>query len=369
MAAPEIVNDKYEVLRPLGQGASGVVHVVRDLEDGIDYVMKRIDMSKFERKDVEHAMTEVLVLSNMHHPNVVSHKESWVDGQFLFLVMEYADGGELENRIKDQRKTGHYFTENQILDWFTQICLALKHCHDRKVIHRDLKTQNIFLTADGRVKLGDFGLTTVLANTLANADTRLGTPYFLSPELCEGKPYNAKNDIWALGAVLYKICSLRHAFPAKTMKSLISAVINKPTPKLSRGYSSKLQRIVDALLQKDPENRPTINELLRYSVIRKRIPKFLTTEEYEAEFSHDTLHGFVIGESADPNVMTNNATLDDGSDSDSNRDSQCSDEVFEISRSFSGSASEDDEARQEVPMWCWVNWFALAKGAPLRVGC
>ena len=92
-------------------------------------------------------------------------------------------------------------------------------------------------------------------------------------------------------------------------------------------------------------------------------------EEYEAEFSHDTLHGFVIGESADPNVMTNNATLDDGSDSDSNRDSQCSDEVFEISRSFSGSASEDDEARQEVPMWCWVNWFALAKGAPLRVGC
>lgn len=93
--------------------------------------------------------------------------------------MDYADGGDLSKKIKSTK--GSYFSENQILNWFTQICLALKHVHDRKIIHRDLKCQNIFLTSENIVKLGDFGIAKPLQLTLEKIKTVVGTPYYMSP--------------------------------------------------------------------------------------------------------------------------------------------------------------------------------------------
>lgn len=96
--------------------------------------------------------------------------------------MSYADGGDLAAKIKDAR--GIPFKESQVLAWFTQICLAIKHIHDRKIIHRDLKTHNIFLTGDGKIKLGDFGIARPLSLTLEKIRTVVGTPYYMSPEIC-----------------------------------------------------------------------------------------------------------------------------------------------------------------------------------------
>ena len=100
----------------------------------------------------------------MDHPNIIRCIESFVDKDNLNIVMEYADGGDLSKKIKDSKD--HQFNENQILNWFTQLCLAIKHVHDRKIIHRDLKSQNIFLTEDNLVKLGDFGIAKPLQMTL-----------------------------------------------------------------------------------------------------------------------------------------------------------------------------------------------------------
>jgi len=97
--------------------------------------------------------------------------------------MDYADGGDLAGKVKDQKNKGGYFDEATVLNWFTQICLAMKHCHDRKILHRDLKAGNIFLTKSGIVKLGDFGIAKVLSNTVEKAVTIVGTPYYLSPEI------------------------------------------------------------------------------------------------------------------------------------------------------------------------------------------
>lgn len=101
-----------------------------------------------------------------------------------------------------------YFPEELVLSWFTQICLALKHCHDRKILHRDLKSQNIFLTKRNIVKLGDFGIARVLSNTKSIAKTVVGTPYYLSPEIIESSPYSFKSDVWSLGVLLYEMCAL-----------------------------------------------------------------------------------------------------------------------------------------------------------------
>jgi len=102
--------------------------------------------------------------------------------------------------------------EALILNWFTQICLAIKHCHDRKILHRDLKAQNIFLTENDIVKLGDFGIAKVLKNTVEHAVTIVGTPYYLSPEIIQNTPYSFKSDIWSLGVLLYEMCALKPPF-------------------------------------------------------------------------------------------------------------------------------------------------------------
>ena len=96
----------------------------------------------------------------------------------------------------------------------------MKHVHDRKILHRDLKAQNIFLTKRGIVKLGDFGIARVLSNTVSRAKTVVGTPYYLSPEIIENKPYNFKSDIWSLGVLLYELCSLRPPFNATSLSAV-----------------------------------------------------------------------------------------------------------------------------------------------------
>ena len=133
-----------------------------------------------------------------------------MDKRCLCIVMDYADGGDLQSKIKQQR--GRLFQEREIIDIFVQIALALKHVHDRKVLHRDLKGQNIFLTRTGMIKLGDFGIARVLKHTVEKARTMVGTPYYLSPEMCEQKPYNQKTDIWAMGCLIYELCTGKHPF-------------------------------------------------------------------------------------------------------------------------------------------------------------
>ena len=99
--------------------------------------------------------------------------------------MDYADGGDLTSKIKEAKEVGaaNLLSEDTVLNWFTQICLAIKHCHDRKILHRDLKAGNVFLMKNGIVKLGDFGIAKVLSSTVEKAVTIVGTPYYLSPEI------------------------------------------------------------------------------------------------------------------------------------------------------------------------------------------
>ena len=115
--------------------------------------------------------------------------------------MSYAEGGDLSKKIKEAK--GVHFHESIILGWFTQVSLALKHIHERKVIHRDLKCENIFLTKDNLVKIGDFGIAKSLKQSIEKMKSVVGTPYYMSPEICDNKDYTNKTDIWSLGVVLY----------------------------------------------------------------------------------------------------------------------------------------------------------------------
>lgn len=154
--------------------------------------------------------------------------------------MDYADGGDLAKILE----RSEILPEPKILDWLTQMCLAIKHCHDRKIIHRDIKTKNMFLTKDMRIKLGDFGIAKVLEHTRDKIATMVGTPYNLAPELVENKPYSFKGDIWALGVIVYEMCCKCPPFDADSLPSLALKIVRGQYNPIPSTYSRELRILV-----------------------------------------------------------------------------------------------------------------------------
>lgn len=232
-------------------------------------------MSEQEKKDT---IKEAKILEVLQHPNIIRFKEVYKTkkGQ-LCIVMDYADGGDLQKKIKEAKDNGmSYLSEDQILNWFTQICLAMKHCHDRKILHRDLKSGNIFLTSSGICKLGDFGIAKVLSNTVEKAVTIVGTPYYLSPEIINNKPYSFKSDLWSLGVLLYEMCALKPPFNGANIHMLAMQIVRGQFPPLPTHFSYELRGLVNKMLNQDPNKRPNINQLLNEKVLREKIKNFLS---------------------------------------------------------------------------------------------
>jgi len=136
--------------------------------------------------------------------------------------------------------------------------LGIQYLHANRILHRDIKTINMFLARDDKIKIGDLGVARELNQTANMAHTIVGTPYYLSPELCEEKPYNHKSDIWSLGCVLYELCTLKHPFEAANQGALALKILRGQYNPIPSTYSRSLKEMVDKLLTKDYRVRPDI---------------------------------------------------------------------------------------------------------------
>ncbi|KAG5479499.1 hypothetical protein LSCM1_04765 [Leishmania martiniquensis] len=261
--------EKYTQVKVLGKGSFGSAWLIQRNEDGAQFVAKEVRLGGLKPAERESAQKEIDMLRTLNHPNITRYVDHFEHKGSLFIVMEYANGGDLYMRIKQQH--GQLFSEKRILQCFSQICLALSYMHERRILHRDLKTQNVFLTKDGVVKVGDFGISTVLRNTYELKHTICGTPYYFSPELCLNKPYNNKSDIWALGCVLYEMTTLNHAFDGSNMKALVQKILKGVYPPIHPMYSNSLSRLISAMLQIDPHKRPNVSQVLDLSFIRESL--------------------------------------------------------------------------------------------------
>ncbi|OHT13795.1 hypothetical protein TRFO_16022 [Tritrichomonas foetus] len=287
------MND-FSINKVIGEGAYGRAILCTSKNDHNLVVIKEIALANLSKQEQKEAWKETKVLSLLHHPNIISYKGSFMEKNKLHIIMDYADGGDLFEQIQNAKNV--QFKEDKILEWFVQICLALKHIHDRKILHRDIKCQNIFLMKNGMIKMGDFGIAKVLDHTAQLSKTAIGTPYYLSPEICQGKAYNMKSDVWSLGCVLYELCTLQHAFDAKNMNGLIMKILRSKQNPIPYSYSQNLRTLVDNLLQKVPSKRPSINQILKLDFIRAKIGKFLSATIQKIEFSHTVFHGVKGGE-------------------------------------------------------------------------
>ncbi|KAL0230607.1 hypothetical protein PCE1_004164 [Barthelona sp. PCE] len=268
--------DNFEEIRILGQGAYGLIMLARDLKSKRYVCLKKICTDGMSDDELAAVLNEVEVISRFDHPNIISFYESFFDeneADFV-IVMDFADSGDLSKLLKKRRKNNRYLLEDQIMDVFIQIVLALAHMHENRILHRDLKTSNIFVCSGGVIKLGDFGISRVLEPG-DFAKTSIGTPYYLSPEICEDKPYNDKSDIWSLGCVLYELCCLKYAFKANSLPALILSILSGRYEPIPDSMPFELHQLVDDLLKVDPTKRPSARDILNMPYVRRHQERWL----------------------------------------------------------------------------------------------
>lgn len=163
---------------------------------------------------------------------------------------------------------------------------GLKSLHDKKILHRDLKCANVFVTADKKYKLGDLNVSKVLKKDFACTQT--GTPYYASPEVWKDQPYGVKSDMWSLGCVLYQMAALRPPFTAHDLSGLYKKVCAGVFERIPYNYSNDLQTVISSLLKLDPKKRPDVDELLQNPAVKKNYKGDIELEARE-QFSSDCL--------------------------------------------------------------------------------
>ncbi|XP_061437708.1 serine/threonine-protein kinase Nek11-like [Lethenteron reissneri] len=196
--AAALAGGRYELLGPLGHGAFGRVHLARDTEAAAEdatVVLKEVPLRGAAPGHEARALAEARLLSRLGHPAVLRFHGSFVQDASLYIVTEHCEGGDLHMAVERRRQEGSQFALPRVVEWFVQLLLGLQHLHDRHILHRDLKTRNIFLKS-GMVKIGDFGVSRVLAGPADLALTFTGTLHYMSPEALQCRGYNSKSDVW-----------------------------------------------------------------------------------------------------------------------------------------------------------------------------
>ena len=262
----------YEKLKQLGKGSYGTVFLVQKHSNKCKYVLKEISLFGLTKPQREEVKNESDLLASMNSPYVVKYIESFEEKDILYIIMEYCEEGDLSQQMERMLCKNKKFTEDEIWKLFIQICFGLGYLHKKKVLHRDMKTLNVFLSKNKAVKIGDLGVSKKL-NKTNFAKTFIGTPYYLSPEICEDKPYNEKSDIWALGVILYEMCTFRHPFEAKSQPGLIMKILTGKFEDIPNTYSVHLKEMVRYLLEKDMKKRPYIMDIMNKKVIVDRVKK------------------------------------------------------------------------------------------------
>ena len=262
--------DDFEIGKILGKGAYSSVVLVKRHKDSKTYAMKRVKISQLSPKDKQNALNEIRILASLSHINIIGYKEAFFDDitQTLNIVMEYAEDGDLQSKIKSNKKKKLFFSEETIWNILIQILEGINYLHENKIMHRDLKSANIFINKNGIVKIGDLNVSKV--TQFGFASTHTGTPYYASPEVWKDNPYDYKCDIWSIGVILYELCTLNVPFRGTNLKTLVKNINSGVYDNISSNYSKDLNLILSLMLVVNPNKRKSAKELLLLDFVKEK---------------------------------------------------------------------------------------------------
>ncbi|KAH1026926.1 serine/threonine-protein kinase PAK mbt [Dendroctonus ponderosae] len=254
----------------IGEGSTGTVCIAQDRSTGRQVAVKKMDLRKQQRREL--LFNEVVIMRDYHHPNIVEMFNSYLVNDELWVVMEFLEGGALTDIVTHSR-----MDEEQIATVCKQCLKALAYLHSQGVIHRDIKSDSILLSLDGRVKLSDFGFCAQVSQELPKRKSLVGTPYWMSPEVISRLPYGPEVDIWSLGIMTIEMVDGEPPFFNEPPLQAMRRIREMPPPKLKNAHkvSPKLQSFLDRMLVRDPAQRASAQELLSHPFLRQAGPPAL----------------------------------------------------------------------------------------------
>ena len=295
---------RFKKIKSLGHGAFGEVFLIKSKKTEKEYALKEIELSSNQKK-VEELITsikrEIINLRNLDHPNIISIKAYFksTDKKKVYIITDYAEGGDLGKEFEKHRKSKSYFEEDTLLNWIFQICFALQYSHEKNIIHRDIKPVNIFLMKDETVKLGDFGLSKQLSEyALFRTSTKnIGTLIYTAPEIIKGEEYSFPADIWSLGVTFCQLMSLNIPFKGNIIdlrENIIKNIKNEEilnkdktnyNDEILNKYTSEFIELIDWMMTIDKTNRPTAQQILESKIVRKRMSSFLKENVFNSDIT------------------------------------------------------------------------------------
>jgi len=252
----------------IGSGKFSTVWKAVHLPTGKVVAVKKVQIYEImDAKQRTDCINEVKLLQSLDHPNIIKYMDSFIENNELVITLDFCDCGDLGKLVKERSDVATPLTEGDLWSIFSQLCGAVQHMHAHRIMHRDIKPSNVFLSADGVVKLGDLGLSRYFSSKTAQAQSMVGTPYYMSPECIRGQPYEWSSDTWSLGCLLYELGALRNPFFRKglnyyTLGKLITSCEFDPLPPQC---SPELRQLVAAMLQQDASKRPRLQEIIAFS--------------------------------------------------------------------------------------------------------
>ena len=265
---------KYQIIKKIGEGSYAKIYKVKKDSSDKTYVLKNIPVSEEDYSSMKEILNESSILSTCDNIYVVKYYDSFFYCGTFNIITEFCPYGDLFGYIKFYKERGSKIEEKIIWIIFIQLSLGLSYLHHKKILHRDIKTKNIFIKNNLTVKIGDFGIAKILNSTSSYAHTFIGTPYYISPELCKDQPYNDKSDVWSLGCVLYELCTLNHPFEGGTQVEIYEKIMTQKFKAISPDYSLELRKMVDLLLEKDEKKRPKMKDILKMKCVIDRANKY-----------------------------------------------------------------------------------------------
>jgi len=288
--------NEYTYIEMLGRGSFGTVNLMRNNKNQNKYAVKMIDLSQTEilEKEVPEEAKIMKILCALKHKNIVQYIDSYFDGCILNIIMEFCEGGTLKDLIKDHKKNNKPFEEKEIYEIFGQLLLGIQYLHssENKIIHRDLKPENIFIGTDGRVKIGDFGSAKESLKLLRTK--RVGTICYSPPEyLSKDQSYDHRIDIFALGCILYELCTLKNPFldyDKENESKLVKERIKNPNfiiAPIPEKYPKELMDLINTMLERDKNKRPYIKDLMENRFVSMILSNVRSTVTINKEISLD----------------------------------------------------------------------------------